>query len=79
MVFRGGDVVRTLCIVSKRKTMTIKKEEEIDEASYITCHIESDSVLHETTESVRILFPRHGQLDSTIALELLNRFRQPIF
>ena len=59
--------------------MTIKKEEEINEASYITCDIESDAVLHEATESVGVLFPRHGQFDPTIALELLNRLREPVF
>ena len=43
------------------------------------CHIESDAVLHEATESVGVLFARHGQFDPTIALELLNRLREPVF
>ena len=75
---KGGGA-RPFALSRSKKTMTVKKEEEINEAPYIACHIESDAILHEATQCVGVLFPRHGQLDPTIALELLYRFRKPIF
>ena len=38
------------------KLITIEKEEEIDETSSITGDVEANPVLHEATQSVRILF-----------------------